>query len=790
MEPPAKSGSLRGLVARFLLFGVLVLVLRFAYVVIVHGEHCDAGDFCFFSPPGGFALAGAGGTAGTKVFVRGGEGTANPAWSSREWRRAVDYYSAIFQDLIVEGFLSTNAKSVCVGARMGQQVLALREIGVPDAVGISKKKYPPLVVSGDLFHQPFGNNTFDFVFTSGGTIELSKRPADLASEIARILKPEGFLVVHTSSAGDQYSRCSLLGLFPGFRLVRNREIDGFDSLPIREAVLQKVPGDGVLGIESKQTGKTSSHGGDSFSGRCSIPDHKLKLLNSAEPLIKEEPLKPWITLKRNVKNIKYLPSIEDISFKSRYVYVDVGARSYGSSIGSWFKKQYPKQNKTFDVYAIEADRTFHAEYASKKGVSLLPYAAWVRNETLSFEINEDPDQKAKVKGRGMGRIQPAGAATALSVTSDVDKIQGFDFSEWLRSTVTETDFVVVKMDVEGTEFELIPRLFETGAICLIDELFLECHYNRWQRCCPGERTPKYQNTYGQCLELFSLLRRSTIRPDPCLSTEEVFAYDFGFHLARGRVIALLMREACPLLPHLVPHHLVSEPLDPIVCCPSRYRIACEENTSSATEASSPLSISSPSTFSPHCSTATVPSSTAPPPYHATPTHLPLVSLFLSLSLFLSPATSPRLLPLPRLCTAHPTAAGSWWAPELRTSLLDHSGTSRYSGSPSSRPPLPRSRPTRRTSAAGHLAPSSRPVPSGAGAATPLLDPSTTAAVLAPADRLPEPSDTSATNSSPHRPAAFASFLLFHPTRRLGKETDQGELKEGRGRLLVGNRSNQ
>jgi hypothetical protein len=50
-------------------------------------------------------------------------------------------------------------------------------------------------------------------------------------------------------------------------------------------------------------------------------------------------------------------------------------------------------------------------------------------------------------------------------------------------------FVVMKMDVEGTEFDLIPRLFETNAICLINEIFPECHYNRWQRCCPDERSP-------------------------------------------------------------------------------------------------------------------------------------------------------------------------------------------------------------------------------------------------------------------------------------------------------------
>jgi hypothetical protein len=65
---------------------------------------------------------------------------------------------------------------------------------------------------------------------------------------------------------------------------------------------------------------------------------------------------------------------------------------------------------------------------------------------------------------------------------EVNEIEEFDFAEWLKNTVSEKDFVVMKMDVEGTKFDLILRLFDTGLICLIDEIFLECHYNQWQRC--------------------------------------------------------------------------------------------------------------------------------------------------------------------------------------------------------------------------------------------------------------------------------------------------------------------
>nr|POE66362.1 hypothetical protein CFP56_15084 [Quercus suber] len=103
----------------------------------------------------------------------------------------------------------------------------------------------------------------------------------------------------------------------------------------------------------------------------------------------------------------------------------------------------------------------------------------------------------------MGRIRLV--QTSMSYMGDVDKIQGFDFASWLKRTVSEKDFVVMKMDVEGTEFHLISKLIETEAICLIDEMFIKCHYNEWQRCCLGVRSAKYQKAYAQCLDLFTQL---------------------------------------------------------------------------------------------------------------------------------------------------------------------------------------------------------------------------------------------------------------------------------------------
>lgn len=463
MEPTTHRQNLQSnILLRLISFFALLFLARFAYTLTVNRD-----DFFSFS-----------------------SSADNVQASADQESRLRSYYSSVFQDLIVDGFLSPDSKSLCIETRTGQDVVVLKEIGVSDSVGIH----------GRAVDQPFHNDTFDFEFSGVSGLDRSAQPADFASEVSRTLKPGGFFIVHTA-AKDEYSLRSLLDLFSSCKLIRYRDIDGPSrSTPsVREVVLMKE-------------NRNRSVKGNSNS-KCSVPGYKRELVRNAETLIEKEPLKPWITFKRNIRNVKYLTSMVDISFKNRYVYIDVGARSYGSSIGSWFKKQYPKQNKTFDVYAIEAGKAFREEYRrrKKKRVTLLPYAAWVRNETLFFGISREPTRRRgeDEKGRGMGRVQAAQSSSGF-VNGDSDKIEGFDFAVWLKSAVSERDFVVVKMDVEGAEFYLVPRLVETGAICLIDEMFVECHYSRWQRCCHGERSPKFQKTYAQCLNMFSALRESGV----------------------------------------------------------------------------------------------------------------------------------------------------------------------------------------------------------------------------------------------------------------------------------------
>ncbi len=54
-------------------------------------------------------------------------------------------------------------------------------------------------------------------------------------------------------------------------------------------------------------------------------------------------------------------------------------------------------------------------------------------------------------------------------------IKAIDFSKFLKDTVTEDDYVLIKMDIEGSEFSVLDKIIEDENINLIDEIYVEFH---------------------------------------------------------------------------------------------------------------------------------------------------------------------------------------------------------------------------------------------------------------------------------------------------------------------------
>ena len=115
-------------------------------------------------------------------------------------------------------------------------------------------------------------------------------------------------------------------------------------------------------------------------------------------------------------------------------------------------------------------------------MTLVPAAAGV-NDSVSF-------------------LSTAGISIGRSVAPQRDakhtqEVRTVGFGAWLRASVRHDDWVVCKMDIENSEFEVIPDLLaQPSTFRLIDELFLECHHiETWWKV--------GTHKYAECLDLYN-----------------------------------------------------------------------------------------------------------------------------------------------------------------------------------------------------------------------------------------------------------------------------------------------
>ena len=60
-----------------------------------------------------------------------------------------------------------------------------------------------------------------------------------------------------------------------------------------------------------------------------------------------------------------------------------------------------------------------------------------------------------------------------------------DLGRYLVDDFSESDYVVLKLDIEGAEYEVLNRLIDTNALSRVRELYVEYHW--WGRVSLRER---------------------------------------------------------------------------------------------------------------------------------------------------------------------------------------------------------------------------------------------------------------------------------------------------------------
>lgn len=131
------------------------------------------------------------------------EKTLNPEkrkkWLGEEWDLKLSGFKGEFSKF--GNALTKDTKALCIGARTGQEVVALKEMGLEDVIGIDIVPHLPHVIEGDMHNLDFEDETFDFIYTN--VFDHSVDPKKMMSEMERVLKVGGHIFLQCQVGIDQ-----------------------------------------------------------------------------------------------------------------------------------------------------------------------------------------------------------------------------------------------------------------------------------------------------------------------------------------------------------------------------------------------------------------------------------------------------------------------------------------------------------------------------------------------------------------------------------------------------------
>ncbi|OVA18092.1 Methyltransferase type 11 [Macleaya cordata] len=362
----------------------------------------------------------------------------------------------LFRELMDKKLLNSGGKALCVGEGSASAVSALRELGFRNALGVKRHPFPLLMRKNFVHGLDLDDNSFDFVFSRA--LDRVSVPALFVLEIERILKPGGIgailVAVPNSNPGSLIKSVTPISSF-----LKSSDVIHVTSVESFSMVVFKKKIDIVNPFEHYK-----------LPDECSSIKNNKPFIEHLEPLMEKK------LLGTIEGRFSYLPKFIDVSSRKRFIYIDIGAGQFmNSNITSRIFDSYPIKARAFNVYVVDHDTSVLSSYVNKPRITFVYHPGLSGNKgTESFDELDD----------------------MLPSLND----EGFDFLVWFRETVADGDFVVLKMNAAEVEVKFLHELFDSGAICLVDELFLRC---------PGSTDSKGDKP-GDCMNLFEGLRSSGV----------------------------------------------------------------------------------------------------------------------------------------------------------------------------------------------------------------------------------------------------------------------------------------
>jgi len=167
---------------------------------------------------------------------------------------------------------------------------------------------------------------------------------------------------------------------------------------------------------------------------------------------------------------------------TRKIFIDCGTH-LGQGIDAISKIK--KFDQTWEIFTWEANPYTYKKYKTKVWPSYIRITSFnqavgLHNGKISLTVN-------RTKNRQTGQAESIGqGTTTLSLDKfkagvhngtmdEIIDVECINLVEWLGQNCNSNDMVVMKLDIEGAEYDLLEGILESPVVHYIKEIFVEWH---------------------------------------------------------------------------------------------------------------------------------------------------------------------------------------------------------------------------------------------------------------------------------------------------------------------------
>lgn len=165
----------------------------------------------------------------------------------------------------------------------------------------------------------------------------------------------------------------------------------------------------------------------------------------------------------------------------RQIFLD-GGTHYGQGLQQFIQKY--NITPDWEIHTFEANPVTYNHFLEKSShlfsyFNINHYNKALSNKNRTVTIHQETPPNEDNSGMGSSIISldkwnPWGG-TLRENFKTTDEVECIDFSEFILSNFSKEDFIVSKLDVEGSEYDILESLIETEAIFYINDLYVEFH---------------------------------------------------------------------------------------------------------------------------------------------------------------------------------------------------------------------------------------------------------------------------------------------------------------------------